>query len=1553
MEQSHRQETRQLKAELEQLTSDNDIELEILKKEMEDLKLREERWKKVADLNKKESDYDSSDVGSRDQSPEVEALKEQMASLQSQYEDEITVLKEKLQTQIEKFNEAIDKIEEQEFEFQENVSELRSSFDKERKELLSCHKAEIERLESSYEEKLKDLDTSLHSPGDAESGCSSQKEEYEKQISNLKEKVKNSEKTLEERQAHMAKDMLIMKNEFERQLDDARNMYESEREELEHNLSDVKREANDARERYTRDIEQMQESFRKEKEGMQNTPQDLLSEQRLKKGDLQKKLEEFEEEVKQLKANLEKERTEFLEARELLENMISDQEKDFAEKEETTRRELTEEHRKEMETVISEYVRRLQETEKRQNQKDDVREEDSDERVLNQPAEQEIKQLKIQHVKEIEQLNESLESLQTEKENLKVEYDTVVSDLNDELENSKRKEDATLMFEKMESYKQNVAELEAEVQRLSAAAVKSDEELDLKTKLAEMEYELHALKEEREEGNMALLDYKAKVSVLEGQLDNRGVEQGLITQQDGVKEKMSHLENQVGILERDNQKIRSELEDSKTSVQLLREQVDKLTVEKEEEKSLVTKYDGQVYELNNELQKNKAMYEEKLEAERQKVANVKVEKERLESALNEKLRENKLKVEKLTSELGKMEDEHHSVLDSHQAMSEEIISKLHEKIEYLQQEGEKIGKDKELLSQEVDKLRKASKAGEEDNIKIDRYQEQVKELCEKIRSLENSRQRSEDEKQNLLEEIENLRLSQDTLTAVDENVAATPLTANLEYEQQMRDLAEDYDTRIQKLETELQDERNKSATKSKRIESICKEIETLRENLEQERMSASNSQTRLIKFQDRHEDEVKSLKKQLEMNAKEYEAKNFSMEEAANLQLSNTIKNLEVDLEAALQTNDDQASRLANLRTQLENALQTNETQQGEIAKLNRELEEFQQQQIAHEASLTAEQFMASQEHAKTVNHLKAELDAAHELNRQQQEEINKVKHELEEFERHQIAHEPNPKAEHVMRISETEEAQKQEFKRKAREIAHLKSELEGALQTNRNQTQEITKLKSEYSELQKTKIRLEEEIGRKTEEMAKLFSVLDTEQKGRERVLKETEKHLTHMRQAEQEKINAQRLITNLQNEIQTLNGELTKGKDRYDAYVLQSEKSRLQDHVEVEKLNKSLTESEMDKSKLYAEIETWKDELGKIQEKYNKLKEKCISLKQKRKEEKEKYDEALLTPRFEMGLQTSLLEPDDLNQTKEQLSSSMREQVRLEEELETLQRHTHKAKTEIQALRRANEVLRKQNQLLYLETESLKGAGYGVGVDIPLLQQQNEQLIQDKENLEIENRYLKEALAEREKQDEERREKDDYSNFEKQGTDTEKLDKTEREYSKLVEENDFLLKQGKRLQSEVYQLESEIQSLKQREPWASTPTGEVTSLRFNSEAIQPGSPFTLEPPPEPSGKKAAPKTPTEVQLFVEEHQRLKEQLVVLQRLLKSKEDELHQKNSSRREIVDGLGNEREMLMAQCESMSEACEPHGRTESDGLNSPQKVYSAGYFMTMRFIHAPK
>ena len=1626
----------ELKRELEELSSENEIELEMLKKEMEDLKLREERWKRVAEL-KKDSDYDSSDVGSRDHSPEIEALKEQMASLQSNYEDEITVLKEKLQTEIVKASEAADKVEQQEFEFQENLSELNSAFQSEKNGLLTEHQTEMNELRRSYDEKIRGMETGTHSSMDV-----SKREQYENQIYQLQEQVSNLTNELEASKAQMAQDIQIMKNEFEAQLDESRSGFENEKQQLESAILELKNQSEDANAKHSKDIEQMEEAFRREREQVRNASH--INEEDVNDGAMQRKIEGYENEIKELKESLQNERLEFVEARESLESMIAEQEKKFEGKEEKLRAELNKEHQMKVDKVVSDYEQRLQKTERSYLEEKDV---EGNRDRTNEELQLEIKSMKRLHERELERLHESLETLQAENENLKTEFDLVVTDLSSELESNKKQdkppmkkrdslvlkeqieklkgnqeEEIRLLVEDVASYKQKVAELESEVQRSrSADETKSKADIDLQTKTTELEYELEVMREKNSTNELELQEYIAKVSDLEKQLELRRSER----KQD--ENKISGLENQLDDLKKEQANSEAKEKQYKVTIETLRREVEAVNVEKQKLDSVVQNNQEQVKNLTEKLKTTEAKFSEEVESMQAKIANLQAEKQDINKTLETQSREKENKIEELEKKLELVENESKSSMEAHKEKSEEAILGLHEKIEALTNDCTKVRKEKDLLQQELQDLRQDSIEGgneDENDSKIAQYQEQIEKLSVKIESLENYRKQSEIEKQDLQEEIENLRYPQNvepviSLAAVDETFAANPAGLGLEYEQQMKGLAEDYEEKIEKLGRELEEERSKSAAKTRRIESVNLEIETLRQNLEQERHSVNNSQERIVKMQERHDEELKNLKDQIALNAKNHEAKVSSNEEAAKEEFLKTIKTLEADLETALQANSEQAEYITELKTQLDVARHTNVTQEGEVTKLSKELAEFQRQQKAHEASFTAEQLLTSEGHVKVVGDLKADLEAArklnqtqeneinrferelaafqqqqiaheanltaeqlrvseghamevtelkadlktaHKLNKTQQEEINELKQELEEFQQQQIAHEANLTAEQL-KISESQKTQKQELKRKTKEITALKSELEDAHQTNRKQYEELARVKSERDELKNSRKRfeenfladklrtdeaserkikaLEEEVRRKAEEMSKLFTVLDTEQKGRERVLMETEKHLTHMHQAEQEKINSEGIIAELKNQNQVLRSELGKEKEQFAAFVSQSKKAQSDEHEEVEKLSRSLTESEMDKGKLTDEMETCKEELNKMEEKYVKLKEKFLALKQKRKEEKEKYDEMLLTPRFEMGLQTSLLEPEELNQTKEQLSTSMREQGRLEDELESLQRDTYKKKSEIQALKRANEVLRKQNQVLYLETESLRRSGHRDDIDVSEIEKQNENLMKEKDNLEIENRYLKEALIEREKQDEEGKEKESLSDnlSEPESRDLKQNHaRIEQENSKLNEENEFLLKQGKRLQFQVDQLEDEVQRLKRQTPLTSTPKVEAQSQPFVDELIRRESGTHLNVESSPGSFGGAPlNSSLEAQRFAEENQRIKEQIAVLQGRLRLKENELQNTNISQTGEMDDLVNERQVLLAQIDSMKEALEKDADKGHNGTTASQKV----------------
>lgn len=1633
MEGRHRQETRELKKELEEMNSEHEIELEMLRKEMEDLKLREERWKRVAEL-KKESDYDSSDVGSRDHSPEVEALKEQMAALQSNYEDEITVLKEKLQTQIMKASEAVEKVENQEFEFQESLSELKIAFEQEKKALLRAHQEEIDELNSK---KTNHIEISHNVSMDA-----SQKEHYENQIQQLQDQVANLSSQLEESDNQMAQDLLIMKNEFETQLEEAKGEFDSEKEVLKKTITELKTQAEDVITKHHEDIEQLEQAFKREKEELLVSSQSH-EDQVIAGKAMHKKLEEYEIEIRELKENLQKERNEFIESRELLEGMLSEQEKESEEREEKLRDELNEEHQMKVDKVVSDYEQRLQAAERSHIEGKEL----DEEKRTSEELRLEIKSIKRGHERELEKLYETLETLQSENENLKREFDLVVGDLSSELETTKndgnqgvkrktshvlreqieiikgnQEEQIRLLGEDIEWYKQKVAELEGEVERLRGVEGRTEADTDLHTRTAELEYELDVLREESQNTEAELEEYKTKVSDLERQLtrSKNTLEQN--SEQEERLQKISGLEKQLeGAIEA---KMNSEakLEEYKTTAENLQKEITELSQTNKKLASEVMNYELQLQNLNEELKTTKERSIDEFTTMQDTIAKLEAEKRNLENTMEKQLKEGEMKMSKLRESIEKEKEDKVAAVDAHKKKSDEIILRLNENIKVLDADCQKYRKEKDALVQEIQQLRKRGLEDEEETSKkVSRYEETIKKLYAKTESLENYQTQSEIEKEDLREELQTLRYSQEiepivSAQAVNDNFAGNPgSNLGLEYEQQMKGLAEDYEEKIEKLQAELEAERSKSASNTRRIESTNYEIETLRQTLEEERLSVKNSQDRMIKMQERHDEEVKNLKEQLHVSEKDNEAKKLSNQEVVEKEFSKTIKTLEADLETTLQANNEKAEKLNDVKSQLEKAWHTNEAQEREITKLNYEIEEyrrqqkakdasstaeqltakevhaktvqvlkadleaqrklneeqknqinelkleldtFKQQKLTHEANLTAEQLKVNEEHAKTVVGLKAELDTAHKLNETKQKEKEELKQMLEDFQQQQVAHEANLTAEQL-KISEAQKSQKQELKKITKENAALKSQLESVQHTNRMQSEELSRSKFERDQLEKTqkqyeknilaehmkadegsarKIKaLEEEVKRKTEEMSKLFTVLDTEQKGRERVLLETEKHLTHMHQAEQEKIKSERVISDLKSHNNELRGELIKEKEKFSRYVSQSEKAQSEEHEEVEKLSRSLTESEMDKGKLTGEIETCKDELNKLQEKYNKLKEKFLALKQKHKEEKEKYDEVLLTPRIEMGLQTSLLEPDDLNQTKEQLCSSMKEQVRLEDELEILQRDINTKKSEIQALKRANEVLRRQNQVLYLETESLRKSGHREGVDLPSIEKENEKLIQDKENLEIENRFLKEALSEREKQEEESQEKESLSDnmtLKNQLRESkENQVRIEQENSKLREENDFLLKQGKRLQSQVDKLEEEVGRLKGRTPVTSTPKSNTQPPAFVSEFIrsETGNQLNVESLPE-SSLMASPSSSLEAQRYAEENQRIKEQLLVLQTRLRSKEHDVKIQNNLQPEAVQDLVNERQELLAQIESLKELLEKHDDKE---LNNNQ------------------
>ena len=599
MEGRYREETRKLKNEIEELTSEHEIEMEMLRKEMEDLKLREERWKKAAEL-RKESDYDSSDVGSRDHSPEVEALKEKMTTIHSNYEDEIAGLKEKLQSQIIKANEATEKAENQEFEFEEKLSEIKSAFESEKQELELAHQVKINSLRRGGLENSAGLDAD-------------QKESYENLVQQLEEQVLNLNAQLQEERTQMAQDLLTVKNEFEKHLEEAKCGLESEKENLQRTILELKTEAEEINTKHSKDIEQMEQVLTRKKEEILNNGEEERNFEAIKR-----KLQENENEIKELKETLLNERGEFNESRAMLESTISEQEKDFDEKEEKLREELREECEKKMEKVVSNYEQRLKEAERRHLEDKDL---DEEKRSVEE-LELEMKAMERTHEREIDGLNENLDSLREENENLKREFDLVVTDLSSELETTKKSEMLSVPSRKtssvwreqieiikanqdeqirqlgkdIESYKQRVIELESELQRQRSAEEKIYTDMDLQTRTVELKYELDVLREESQKKETELEECRKAVSELEKELAQWKISQDQKQMENDICE-ISVLQEQLDSAMKEKANLVAETEEQRANVGSLRKQLGEVNDTRQRLELENMRYSGQLQML--------------------------------------------------------------------------------------------------------------------------------------------------------------------------------------------------------------------------------------------------------------------------------------------------------------------------------------------------------------------------------------------------------------------------------------------------------------------------------------------------------------------------------------------------------------------------------------------------------------------------------------------------------------------------------------------------------------------------------------------------------------------------------------------------------------------------------------------------------------------------------------------------------------------------------------------------------------------------------------------
>ena len=1596
MKSRHAQELENTKFELDVLRSEHLIEVEMLKKELEDARSKADKLQpKPRNLELPrgpESEYDSSDVGSRDQSPAVEALHEQLLTLQGSYEEEMASLREQLQAQVAKTNEVVEKLEQQEFEFNEALSDLKNKSDQERDALSVEHQNELSTVRSSYEERLKLQEARhkerIHSTSSAKddlefgSGDVSEshdqshdqhevitalkaehevymdavKEQYEKELGEMKQQIQKKEKQFANREDQMADDMMTMHAEYEKQVGELKEQLAGKDRELERGVSQLRGEMQELKDKHQKEFEEAQLRYQKELEALQE-----------RQGSLGEVSKEAEGEMQKLRDELQKERKDFTEVRELLESTITEQEQQLARKGEQSE-DLARSYLAKEQDLRAENERSLQELCGRHTKEIEKLKEDHDEelramatneqskedgRVDVETLQRELEKLKARQEQELREFREGRESLQMENEELKNEFDLLRSSLSRELETSEsepgtspqslrvqlenfrelKEGELRVLAGQLGEYKEKVSSLETEVRKNSE---EEEARSGDKRKVEELENELEAVKE-KSAGMESRLE--TEVRSLQTELEQLTKKnQEFAKGKDHEGSKVAELEGVIEELKATHGYLVEEYEERITEAQNEKSQQEQTwQKEREENEREMLQLEGKL----EELEERKGVQEAEKEALERKISQ--------HTDTIDGLRQQCMDYQKEKRELeSEMALHRQGFMEKNQSLQVQVseyenkVTQLSKAMDQLERDCAVYRERNTALEEQSEELRRA----ENDLSSVALYEQtldfedQISELKKTVENLTNECREREVENKKLRgknvevipgdsEQIVSAASIEDVFAEDPEFMRGDEVPAGgiaLEYEQQNKELLEEFENRIEDLESQLSESKNALLSKGRQLNSVNVEMNALRESLEDERKAVQNLEDRLVKLNSKHEDEVRALKekfakeklgKQDELSGVKSQAeaeervRNVEAESMTkrNNELREELERMSEELEerkkryhgdiSSVQRNFENASsNVERLKAALEKESEITREQEEEISKLKGE---FEQRRRSDEETSAAE-MKEKQEAEQNIENLTKDLNDARSVIKKQQHELKKLKGQLQESAQNRVKEMRS--IEERLALGYTED------------VGSLKTDLEVALAANDRQAKEIASLKEKSSKLEeelteastnhsaeKSDLRhahaqkieaLERELKSRSEEVASLVSLLDTEQKGRERVLLDTEKHLAHVGRTEEEKTRMEREIAELRVRAKSLERELDRERKNHSKTLSQVEKQHQSEHEEVRSLNRSFNESEFERGKLVSQIRYWKDEAEKVQERYNKLREKFGLLKEKRREDKQKHAELLLTPRSDMGLQIDLLQVEEFEAAKHKASASLLEQSRLEEDIESLEHEASRMKVEMQALRKANGILRKQNQTLYLETERLGANSEQQNLALDRLQEESRLLQEVKATLTAENKNLSAMLEEKGADLERTKELKVSLEAENRETQTE-LRKSQqkevqfaRENDHLKDENVFYVKQAKRLQFQVEQLENELEN-SLRNPASFSP--ELGQGRPKLHLM----PLEFKPHASQETKDTA--------TVLEQNQKLQAEVDALQQRLISKDQELRLNTSERKPVVESLG--------------------------------------------------
>ncbi|KAK3742774.1 hypothetical protein QZH41_003709 [Actinostola sp. cb2023] len=1356
-EKNYREEQERLQLELDVSKGDHELELSMLRKEI------------IAIRNKSQQRGIPLDV--------------ETDRLRTNYESEILSLKDQLEEQTEKTREAMEKLEQQEFE----LLELNESKKQEQKHevIVAEHEAEMAKLRRSYENQSEEKDINSNSNDkvlsellrkEHEVYVQALKEQYDADLLQLKTQIQEMSKQSASKETEVADDMMTMRKAYEIRLESLETELEQSREEL-GKVAMAKDDAVIVEELKLHHDEEMNELkvlHSKEIQRLRLESQRPDSEEDISKSNLENELQQkryaeaYEHEIRSLKAELKKERLDFTEAREMLESNITDMEHEMKTREEKMRWELKEEHKYELENLVDEHEQLLHE--KQKTHKHELAElkrsyearlacTNEDEKLnaavkqQKQIYETEIEELKMKYDGEIENLQDTLESLQMEHEELQTEYDLVVNDLASELETTKLR-------------------VKGDPQRRRSSGVLMEGIGKLKSHNEEHVQHLTA---ELREAQRIISSLDEEVATLKSH-KKASLEHS---------DKVTKLEKLVKKLELDKEEVENSA--------ALQKQLDDC-------KLLIDKLQNEGTEIHSRCEK---LQEELNFTRKDKEAEM-------------------LASEKKTSELKKQADEFQN--DKHK-----IEQQMDREIERFENQLDKIRND---MQQELS-LQNLS------------FEEKLAELKTSNEELESDRQTLEEENQQLRDQVEDLQtatievephiIANESFSICSENIdmigddEAPEPTEELKNDQRMKGIVEDFENRIAELQVQLTKANQELSSRNSRLQSVHSEMNVLRGTLEDERNSVQNVEDRCQKLLQSRDLEIEKMRKKFETGTAE------SVREIAARE-SRVLQECDVKVDT--------------FRSELTKAREDNHKLTKDTEDLRKELENIEQQLIEQEATHLAEKLKQTDSSSYKVDSLEEEIDTMKERLRSVTStlEAERSEHERKLKETEFLVEQLKQTESNGARVRDLiDEVQKQqeenaslrsELATERDKIARRSAEFQKENRTKSSEIESLASMVDTERHTHKQKIeQLGKEMKEKDDEVTALSSMLEKEQTNHERTINDTKKHFDKLQDLEnnndeldRENValkttttemqtkseSMERETTKLKKKLKDLKAELSKMNRENDDLLFRSKQMTMDEMEEVQKLNHSLTQVEIHKEKLLDAVESSKQELQKTQGKYHKTKDKLKTVTQKWQKDHSKLEEILLSPRVDMGLQTSLLEPAELDDAKSRLSDSMRMNERLEGELKDSKQGLHEFKNDIQAMKRANKVLIRQNQVLYLETEALKKTVEEFTRKADQLREVSVKLTKDNETFERENKELKENLettelnlsqAEGEKSSFDALSKTSQLELEERRINCRK---NEEDNDRLINQNEFLLSQAKRLQSRVDDLEGDVKQLK-----------------------------------------------------------------------------------------------------------------------------------------------